>query len=71
LLVEVLTGRDIDPDRDFVGPDHTMYLDEAQIRLLAGVMDVGFPFMSRCDDTVIGSGPNAGEPWGDPEALPY
>jgi hypothetical protein len=70
-LIEILTGRDVDPDRDFVGSDHTGYLDEAEIRLLTGIMDVGFPYMSRCDDTVIPSGPNAGEPWGDPEAVSY
>ena len=70
-LIEVLTGRDIEPARDFTGADHTGYLDDAQVRLLAAVMDVGFPYMSRCDDKVIPSGPNAGEPWGDPEVSEY
>ena len=70
-LLEILTGQDIDPDRDFTGPDHTGYLDEAEIRLLAGILDVGFPFMTRCDDKTIPTGPLAGLPWGDPEAIPY
>ena len=70
-LLEILTGRDLDPDRDFVGSDHTSYLTEGEIRLLAGVMDVGFPYMTRCDDKVIPSGPNAGADWGDPLSLPY
>lgn len=70
-ILEILTGRDIDPDRDFSGPDHTAYLDEAEVRLLTGVLDVGFPYMTRCDDRTIPSGPNMGEPWGDPQAIPY
>jgi len=70
-LLEILTGRDLDPDRDFTGSDHTGYLTEAEIRLLAGVMDVGFPYMTRCDDKTIPSGPNAGESWGDPYVHPY
>jgi hypothetical protein len=70
-LLEILTGHDIEPARDFSGPDHTAYLDEAEIRLLRGVLDVGFPYMTRCDDRTIPSGPNMGEPWGDPEAIPY
>jgi hypothetical protein len=70
-LLEILTGRDLDPDRDFGGPDHTSYLSETEIRVLTGVLDVGFPYMTRCDDRTIPSGPNAGEPWGDPYALPY
>lgn len=70
-LIEILSGRDIDPDRDFKGPDHTGYFSDGEVRLLAGIMDVGFPFMARCDDTTIPSGPNAGHPWGDPEAIPY
>ena len=70
-LLEVLTGRDLEPDRDFTGPDHTGYLDETEVRLFAAIMDVGFPYMSRCDDKVIPSGPNAGEFWGDPEVIEY
>jgi hypothetical protein len=70
-LIEILTGQDLEPERDFAGPDHTGYLDDAEVRLLVGIMDVGFPYMSRCDDRVIPSGPNAGEPWGDPEAIGY
>jgi hypothetical protein len=70
-LLEILTGRDIEPARDFTGPDHTGYLDEAEVRLLTGIMDVGFPYMTRCDDKTIPSGPNAGQPWGDPQAIPY
>ncbi|MFP6684599.1 MAG: hypothetical protein VB934_07795, partial [Polyangiaceae bacterium] len=67
-LIEILTGKDIEPARDFTGPDHTGYLSEAELRLLQAVMDVGFPYMSRCDDKTISSGPHAGQPWGDPQA---
>ena len=67
-LIEILTGKDIEPDRDFTGPDHTGYFTEAEIRLLQAIMDVGFPYMSRCDDKTIPSGPHAGQPWGDPQA---
>jgi hypothetical protein len=70
-LLEVLGWGDLEPDRDFTGPDHSGYLNETELRLLAAVMDVGFPYMSRCDDKVIPSGPNAGEPWGDPEVIEY
>ena len=67
-LLEILTGRDLDTTQTFTGPDHTGFLTEAQVRTIAGVMDVGFPYMTRCDDKTIPSGPNAGAPWGDPEA---
>ena len=70
-LIEILTGRDLDPERDFEGPDHTGYLDESEVRVLMGLMDLGFPFMARCDDRTIPSGPNAGAPWGDPDAIPF
>ena len=70
-LLEILSGRDLDPDRDFGGPDHTGYFTETELRLLTGVLDVGFPYMTRCDDKILPSGPNAGQPWGDPHALPY
>jgi hypothetical protein len=67
-LIEILTGLDLSPARDFEGPDHTGYLDEAEVRDLMGLIDLGFPFMARCDDKVIPSGPHAGQPWGDPFA---
>jgi hypothetical protein len=70
-LLEILTGQDMDPEQTYTGADHTGFLSEAEVRLLSGIMDVGFPFMSRCDDKIIPSGPHAGQPWGDPEAIPY
>jgi hypothetical protein len=65
-LVEVLTGRDLDPTRNFTGPDHRSFLTENEVRDVIAVIDLGFPFAARCDDRVIPSGPNAGEPWGAP-----
>lgn len=65
-LLEVLSGVDYNPARDFGGPDHSQYLDEAQLRTLSSVIDNGFPYMSRCDDKLVPSGPNFGKPWGDP-----
>lgn len=67
-LIEILTGLDLSPARDFHGPDHTGYFDEAEVRDLMALIDLGFPFMSRCDDKEIPSGPHAGQPWGDPFA---
>jgi hypothetical protein len=63
-LIEILTGRDVDPSLTFTGPDHTHYLTDLEVRELMGVMDVGFPFMAHCDDRTVPRGPHAGEPWG-------
>jgi hypothetical protein len=63
-LIEVLTGRDVDPALTFTGPDHTSFLTPLEVRELMGVMDVGFPFMAHCDDRTVPSGPHAGEAWG-------
>ena len=67
-LIEILTGRNLHPEKDFTGEDHTGFLSETEVRLLQGIMDVGLPFMTRCDDKTIPSGPNTGQPWGDPAA---
>ena len=67
-LVEILSGRDISPVRDFTGPDHTGYLSDEEIRDLMAIIDLGFPYMARCDDKTVPTGPNAGQPWGDPVA---
>jgi hypothetical protein len=64
-LVEILTGRDVDPALTFTGPDHTGYLTEAEVREVMSVIDVGFPYMAHCDDRIVPSGPHASEPWGD------
>jgi hypothetical protein len=67
-LIEILTGRDIDPVRNFSGSvNHQTLLTDAEVRSIMAVIDVGFPYMSRCDDRLIPSGPNAGKPWGDIE----
>jgi hypothetical protein len=67
-LVEILTGRDIDPVRNFTGTTaHTSILTADEVRTVMAVIDVGFPFMTRCDDKLVPSGPNAGAPWGEPE----
>ena len=64
-LVEVLTGKDLDP-RPLPGFDHTGMLSDVEVRELLAVIDVGFPYMSRCDDDTVPAGPNAGKAWGDP-----
>lgn len=67
-LIEVLTGQDIDPNADYEGSyDHTGLLTEDELRTWMAVLDVGMPFMARCDDKIIPEGPHAGEPWGDPQ----
>lgn len=64
-LLEILSGRDISP-RAFNGPDHTKYLSANEQRDIMAVIDVGFPYMARCTDRTVPSGPNTGKPWGDP-----
>ena len=65
-LIEILTGLDLDPTRGPLKQDHTHYLTENQIRDFMAVIDLGFPYTSRCDDRTVPEGPNAGLPWGDP-----
>jgi hypothetical protein len=65
-LLEVLSGVDYNPARNYSGHDHTQYLDEEELRTLSSLIDNGFPYMSRCDDMIVLSGPNKDEPWGDP-----
>ncbi|MSP63141.1 MAG: hypothetical protein EXR72_22945 [Myxococcales bacterium] len=65
-LVEILSGKDLDPTRAFTGPDHTKYLTSGELRDLVAVIDIGFPYMERCDDRTIPTGPNANQPWGEP-----
>ena len=65
-LVEILSGRNINP-RSFGGPDHTKYLSANELRDVMAVIDVGFPYMARCTDRTVPSGPNTGKPWGDPK----
>jgi hypothetical protein len=66
-LLEVLTGRDL-AMKTYTGMDHTSMLDQAEIRMLMAIIDNGMPFMARCSDTTVPTGPNAGKPWGDPVA---
>ena len=65
-LVEVLTGRDLDPTRAFTGTSHVGMLTEAEVRDVIAVIDVGFAYMATCDGKMVPSGPNAGKAWGDP-----
>jgi hypothetical protein len=65
-LIEILTGEDIDPVHQYTGIDHTGFLTPLEVREIRAVIDVGFAYMGRCDDRTVPSGPNAGEPWGDP-----
>jgi hypothetical protein len=71
-LIEILTGRDIDKSTRVFSqtPDHRTLLTDAEVRAFMAVIDIGFPYMSRCDDKLITSGPNAGKPWGDPNLTP-
>lgn len=66
-LIEVLTGRDL-AMRDYTGVDHTGFLTEAEVRIVMALIDNGMPFMARCSDKTVASGPNQGQPWGDPIA---
>ena len=66
-LIEILTGLDLDPTRGPLKQDHTHYLTPNEIRDFMAVIDLGFPYTSRCDDRTVPEGPNAGLPWGDPE----
>jgi len=70
-LIETLSGEEFDPRHTFEGPDHTSFVSEAELRTLRAVMDLGFPYTARCDDRLIPSGPNSGEPWGDPLVQSY
>lgn len=66
-LLEVLTGEDLDPRKNYAGSyDHTELLTMDDIAKIKMLIDNGFPYMSRCDDKVITTGFNAGSPWGDP-----
>lgn len=68
-LIEVLTGRDSDPKKSYQGAfDHRALLSETEVRTLQAVLDIGFPYMARCQDKTIESGPNRGQPWGEPTA---
>ena len=65
-LMEVLTGLDHDARRTYTGAfDHRGLLDDGELRRLYAVMDVGLPFMARCGDRTVTSGPNAGQAWGE------
>src|SRR5204863_9358907 len=71
-LIEILSGRDIDPVRSAAGftVNHATLLTPAELRLREAVIDIGWPYMSRCDDKTVPSGPSAGKPWGDIEVSP-
>jgi hypothetical protein len=63
-LLEILTASDLD-EKSYTGAfDHTDVLTNNEVRNLMAVIDVGFPFMARCDDKVVPEGPNINEPWG-------
>ena len=68
-LIEILSGKDLSTIKSYEGVDHTGMLTEAQVRTLMAVIDAGYPYMARCDDKIIPSGPNAGLPWGDTKPL--
>lgn len=50
--------------------NHTTLLTPSELRAFEALIDLGWPYMSRCDDKLIPSGPNAGKPWGDIEVVP-
>ena len=69
-LMEVLTGRDLDEYQVYTGSqDHTGMLTQMEQQTLSALLDVGFPYMARCTDRTVPSGPNAGLPWGDGHAI--
>lgn len=75
-LIELLSGQNIDPKHNYLTPSvaHTGLLTNNEIRTIMAVLDVGYPFTSRCDDRIIAASgtpsPNAGKPWGDPFVKP-
>lgn len=75
-LIELLSGRDIDPKHNYLAPNvmHKGLLNDNEIRTVMSVLDVGYPYMARCDDRVIPvSGtpsPNGGKAWGDSAVKP-
>ncbi|HVT35079.1 MAG TPA: hypothetical protein VHE37_05830, partial [Nevskiaceae bacterium] len=81
-LIELLTGQDLDTSRTHTGAtNHVGMLTDDELRVLKGVIDIGFPYMSRCDGQsyeaqqspatvpsgLVRSGPYQGHPWGDPQ----
>jgi hypothetical protein len=75
-LLEVLTGEDRDPRKDYAGAyDHRGLLDPRTLRTWAAVMDVGLPYAARCGEKlipdVVDGPPHAGEPWGEAVATPW
>ena len=68
-LIEILTGKNLSTSKSYEGIDHTTMLTEEQVRIVMAVIDAGYPYMARCDDKLIPSGPNAGKPWGDPKPI--
>lgn len=70
-LVELLSGRELSTLRQLVGRDHTHDLSDVEQRTLMALIDVGFPYMARCDERTVPAGLNAGLPWGDPETSHY
>ena len=57
-LIEVLTGRNLDTAKAYVGAqNHVGMLTEAELRSLMAVIDVGMPYMAHCDDKLIRPGP--------------
>ncbi|MGB0132699.1 hypothetical protein, partial [Dokdonella sp.] len=65
-LLEVLTGEDLDPRKQYTGTfNHSGLLTAQETISLKALIDNGFPYMSRCDDTTVQEGINSGLPWGD------
>jgi hypothetical protein len=70
-LIEILSGRDLDPTRTYTGSvDHTAMLTPPELQAFEAVIDLGWAYMTRCDDKTIPSGPHAGKPWGDISVSP-
>jgi len=66
-LIEILSGRNTDTGKSYSGYDHTSLLTQNELQTFMAVLDAGFPYMGRCGDKIIPSGPNAGQPWGSIE----
>ncbi|MBK8188716.1 MAG: hypothetical protein IPK77_16500 [Cellvibrio sp.] len=65
-LMEVLTGENLDAGQNYAGTfNHVGLLTEDEVKTWMAVMDVGLPYMARCDEKTIPSGVHAGKPWGD------
>ena len=65
-LMEVLTNdTSVFPGLDYKGRDHSKDLTPVELQAFKAVIDIGFPYMAKCSDKKITTGPNKGKDWCD------